>query len=349
MLRARLRRVTLKPRSNHLPGTGPSSKRVFGTGFSISGNDLPPVPILKPTLWALAATTSIILGCAAYDVHRDIQAAKRQGLLKNTSSASYEELEDAKRRGHSLHSLLRSPLPPQQQQKWHPSGQIGAMLAGHNDAEKLALGFSALNISLVGASSLAPAAFMQYFAHAPCISPNFTLLTSIFGHAGLLHVGMNTLALLQLVPDVARSRTFAGNGSHFAAFYLASGVLASWGNHLATTLPTRTYRVNRLVPGLGASGVVCATLGAWAMMYPDARLGIMFIPGSYSVNNFLTGLVLFDLWGLFIGIPYVRLGHAAHLAGLAIGSAYVHYDGKRYIWRPARRLAFGGMKLLNMV
>lgn len=90
-------------------------------------------------------------------------------------------------------------------------------------------------------------------------------------------------------------------------------------------------------------------LGAWATLHPNARLGIMFIPGSYTVENFMTALVLFELYGLFIGFPYLHFGHGAHLTGLALGFAYVYFDGKKHVWRPARKLAFGGMKLVKMV
>ncbi|KAI2776900.1 hypothetical protein F4815DRAFT_483284 [Daldinia loculata] len=344
MLRTQLRRIALLPTPNRLSGAGPS-KRTLRTGSYIPGGGLPAVPILRPTLWAFAATATIFLGCAAYDVRRDVQNAKRRGLFKDGSVASYENLEDAKRRGHTVYSSFRKPQPS----KWHLPGQIGEMLAGHNDAEKLIMGFSALNIGLVGASSLAPGAFMQYFAHTPCFSPNYTLLTSMFGHAGLLHAGINTLALLQMGPEVARSHVFEGNGSHFAAFYLAAGIFSSLGSQFATILPTRTYKFNRLSPGLGASGVVLAMLGAWATLHPNARLGIMFIPGSYTVENFMTALVLFELYGLFIGFPYLHFGHGAHLTGLALGFAYVYFDGKKHVWRPARKLAFGGMKLVKMV
>ncbi|KAI1662720.1 hypothetical protein F4813DRAFT_384301 [Daldinia decipiens] len=343
MLRTQLRRIAL-PTPNRLSGAGLSKR----TLVYIPGEGLPPVPILRPTLWAFAATATIFLGCAAYDVRRDVQNAKRKGLFRDGSVASYEDLEDAKHRGHVVHSLFRNPPPPPPP-KWHLPGRIGEMLAGHTDAEKLILGFSALNISLLGASSLVPGAFIQYLAHTPCFSPNYTHLTSMFGHTGPLHAGINTLALLQMGPEVARTSVFEGNGSHFAAFYLSTGIFSSLGSHLGTVLPTRIYKFNRLVPGLGASGVLYGMLGAWATQYPDARLGIMFIPGSYTVENFMTALVLFEVYGLFIGFPYIHLAHAAHLSGLAVGAAYVYFDGKNRLWRPTRKLAFGGMKLVKMV
>lgn len=251
MLRTKTGRISL-PTPRSLPGTG-SPKRRYGSFFP--GTPLPAVPVLRPTLWAFAATATIYLGCAAYDVRRDVQNAKKKGYFRDGTVGSYEDLEEAKRRGHTRHSAARA----QPQSRWHPPGQLGAMMAGYSDAERLVLGAAALNIGLLGANYLAPAVFTQHFYRIPVFSPNYTLLTSAFGHNGLVHAGMNTFALLSLGPEVARSPTFEGNGSHFAAFYLSTAIFTSLGDQLATMLPTRTYRLNRFSMGMGASGVVMAS------------------------------------------------------------------------------------------
>ncbi|XXH03476.1 hypothetical protein Hte_009881 [Hypoxylon texense] len=252
MWRTQLKRVSL-PASHRLPRTGNSlSKRTIASYFA--GEKLLPVPVLRSTLWALAATATIYIGCAANDVRRDIQDTKRRGAFKDGRPSSYEDLEDAKRQRHYWHHRSH----PSPASKWQPPGQIGEVLSRYDDAEKLVLGAVALNIALVGAGYFAPGPYMQYFAHIPVYSPSYTLLTSSFGHSGLLHVGINSLAMLQLGPSVARSPTFEGNGSHFAAFYLSTGIISALGHHLATTLPTRNYRIRRFNGYLGSSGIVMA-------------------------------------------------------------------------------------------
>ncbi|KAI0386701.1 hypothetical protein F5Y04DRAFT_242163 [Hypomontagnella monticulosa] len=339
MLRAHLKRISL-PTPRNLTRTGPSKRRY---GSFIPGTPLPAVPVLRPTLWAFAATATIYIGCAAYDVRKDVQNAKKKGYFKDGTVGSYEDLEEARRRGHTRYSPARAP--PRSQ--WHPPGQIGQMMAGYSDAERLILGAAALNIGLLGASYLAPTAFTQHFFHIPVLSPNYTLLTSAFGHGGLLHVGMNTLALLSFGPVVARSPTFEGNGSHFAAFYLSTAIFASLGDQFATILPTRKYRLNRFSASMGASGVIMAMMGASFTTYPDARIGIIFLPGSYPMQNVAAAVILFEMYGLFVGFPRWNLGHGAHLAGLAVGSAYVYFDGQKRLWRPARRFTFQCMKRLK--
>ncbi|KAI1380940.1 hypothetical protein F4677DRAFT_405185 [Hypoxylon crocopeplum] len=341
MLRAHLGRISLQTHRS-LIGAG-LPKRTFGSSIPGGRTKRPQVPILKPSLWALAATTTIYVWCATYDVYQDVQDAKRKGWFREGSANSFQDLEAAKSRSRTQHITSRSSSSA-----WYPLG-LGEMLAGFSDAEKVNLCAMALNISLFGATSLAPGAFMQHFSHVPISSPNYTLLTSVFGHSGLLHLGVNTLMLLQLGPGVARSKTFEGNGGHFAAFFLSAGILSSLGDQLATTLWTRTYWANRFAPAMGASGVIMAMLGVWATTNPNAEVGIMFLPGSYSIQNVVAAMVLFEACGLFIGFPFFNIGHGAHLAGLAVGSAYVYFDGKRYMWRPSRRLAFNTMKRLHIV
>lgn len=92
-----------------------------------------------------------------------------------------------------------------------------------------------------------------------------------------------------------------------------------------------------------------AILASFAMSEPDAQIGIMFVPGSLPAEQALLGLTLFELYGLFVGISWLPLGHAAHLTGLAVGAAYVHFDGRKRLWTPTRRLAFYSLRRFKMI
>ncbi|KAI0838695.1 rhomboid family-domain-containing protein [Hypoxylon sp. FL0890] len=345
MLRAQLKRISLVPIPRSLTRAG-SSRRRFLSHFSGEQFEFPPVPVLRPTLWAIAATATIVIGCAAYDVRRDVQAVKRRGLFKEGGISSYEDLEYATRHRSNAHNTSSRSSSTS---KWFPSTQISTVLAGYTDAEKFALGAAAFNMGLVGASSLAPGTFIQYFGHTPALSPNYTLLTSAFGHSGLLHAGINSFVLLQFGPQLSRSHIFEGNGSHFAAFYLSAGILSSLGDHLATILPTRKYKFNRFIPALGASGVINALFGAWGTLDPDARVGMFPFPGSFAIRDMMAFLIVLEMYGLIVGFPLLSAAHAAHLSGLGIGVSYVYFDGANRIWRPTRRSVFNWMKRLKMV
>lgn len=252
MLRAQLRRISLPLASRQLSRTSPSKRTIwsFHRGYGLA-----PVPVFRPALWALAATATIYIGCAAYDVRRDVQDAKRRGAFKEGRVGSYEDLEEAKYRSHGRHHRTGASSAS----RWNPPGQIGEMLAGYNDAEKFILGVVALNLALVGACKFAPGPLARYLGHIPVLKPNFTLLTSCFGHSGWLHVGLNSLVLYQFGTHVASYPAFQGNGSHFAAFYLSTGILSALGDHFATMLPTRLYRIRRLGFFQGTGGIIMAS------------------------------------------------------------------------------------------
>lgn len=54
------------------------------------------------------------------------------------------------------------------------------------------------------------------------------------------------------------------------------------------------------------------------MKVPDSRLNIIFLPWfSFSAENAVYGIILFDLVGLFLGLRL--FDHAAHLGGALFG------------------------------
>ncbi|KAI1459224.1 hypothetical protein F4805DRAFT_90039 [Annulohypoxylon moriforme] len=344
MLRSLPKRVTLS--ACHSPaGTGPSPLKRRFTMYSL-GEGLPKVPILRRTIWSIAATATIYFGCATYNVYREARIVKKSGRYKADAINSYDDLYYVIKQGVGLH---HSSSHSKTAAKWFPTGQLSTILSGHTDAEKLIICASALNVGLVGAGSLAHHSFDSYFYNIPAWSPNYTLLTSAFGHGGLLHAAINTFVLLQFAPEISRSHIFEGNGSHFAAFYLSAGILSSLGNNYATILPTRRYKIHRTAPTLGTSGVIMALIGAWATLAPDERIGLFLIPVSFSARDFVTYTAYIEMFGLFFGIPFIVVAHGVHLSGLAVGSAYAYFDGREHLWHPTCQFAFLLMKRLNVI
>ena len=305
------------------------STQPYNTYFSY-----PPVRALGPTLWVFTVSGTIYLSCAAYEVHQDVQEFKKQPLGPVTyNNVDNQRMTKGIRQsgatmGFSLMDVFTTP--------W-------SML---NSSEKMLTTAGALNIGVFGGCRFAYPALLL-FAHIPASTRNFTLFSSMFGHAGLLHLGVNMYALFSFGPQVAGSPTFESSGSHLTAFYLSSGLFASLAYHLTSIWPNK---MSRMTPALGASGAIMAILGAWAMNYPNQHIGIMFIPGSLPAEQALLGLFAFEIWGTFIGFgSALRLAHAALLGGLSVGVAYVYLDGKDRLWQPTRKFAFNQMRRLNLV
>ncbi|KAI8633900.1 rhomboid-domain-containing protein [Xylariaceae sp. FL1651] len=306
-----------------------SNSRTFKRSFGADYQPLPQVRLLGPALWSFAACSTIYLGCVTYEVYQDVQHAKAKGIRSTYKSGprTFEELERTSNRvvGRSTYGQSERP-------------EFSA-------PQKLTAGVMALTAGVHVASNAVPG-LMNYLMHVPAVPNNYTLLTSVFGHSGLIHLGMNLYGMWWLMPSAARSPTFKESNAHLTAFYLSAGILSSLAQHATTIWPRR---MDRFIPSLGASGALFAMLGVIGMSYPNTHVGILFLPGSWPITQALAGIAIFDAVGIFYRYPYVSLGHAAHLGGLAIGVAYVKYGGDKKIWRPCRRLAFNSMRSLGAI
>ncbi|KAI8948461.1 hypothetical protein F4801DRAFT_581438 [Xylaria longipes] len=303
-------------------------KRAYGTNFQPSS----PVRLLGPTLWSVAACSTIYLGCAAYEVYQDARRAKEKGTqwTRKKTAPTFEDLQGLRDRASANAMLNRLVGSPE--------------LSEFADPGDLTKGTMAVTAAIHLASRFVPA--MEYhFVHVPAMSPNYTLLTSVFGHAGLLHLGFNLYAMLMLMPSAASSPTLEGSSAHLAAFYTSAGILSSLASHVTATWP----RPRAYTAGLGASGALFALLGVVGFSFPHTQVGILFLPGSIPITEAMACLALFDAIGIFVRYPFISLGHAAHLAGLMVGFTYAKENGGKNIWRPSRRVAFKAMRFLGVI
>jgi membrane associated rhomboid family serine protease len=83
-------------------------------------------------------------------------------------------------------------------------------------------------------------------------------------------------------------------------------------------------------PMLGASGAIYGLLVAFAFMFPQAELMLMFIPIPIKAKYFVPGLLVFDLvMGLrgqsIFGFGDDGVAHFAHLGGALIGFIMMWY------------------------
>jgi len=83
-------------------------------------------------------------------------------------------------------------------------------------------------------------------------------------------------------------------------------------------------------PLVGASGAVCAVLGAFSLMMPDAKVYIMFLPFPIRAITAVKGFVVFSLIATVLGmVPGLAeadswqwlfsIAHSAHLGGVLCG------------------------------
>jgi membrane associated rhomboid family serine protease len=144
-----------------------------------------------------------------------------------------------------------------------------------------------------------------------------TLITSQFLHGGWLHLLGNMLYLWIFGNNVEDRLGRLG----FVVFYLAGGVLAGLAQVVVDPGST--------APTIGASGAIAATLGAYLVFFPGARVtSLVFLGFFYQLINIPAAIVLGFWFVLQLIDGFASLGVAqtggvaffAHIGGFIAGA-----------------------------
>jgi membrane associated rhomboid family serine protease len=160
-----------------------------------------------------------------------------------------------------------------------------------------------------------------------------TVVSSMFMHGGLLHIGGNLLFLWVFGNNVED----AMGRVRFVVFYLLGGIAAMAGQTAVD--PSAT------VPSVGASGAVAAVLGGYLLIYPRARvltLVFLFIFFTFIQIPAMFFLVIWFGQQLLFGyLDYVDptgggggVAYFAHIGGFVFGllaiRAFARYQNPNY-------------------
>ncbi len=153
------------------------------------------------------------------------------------------------------------------------------------------------------------------------------VITHMFLHGGWGHLLGNMLFLWIFgdnMEDAFGSRNFAG-------FYLASGFCAAAFQYLAD--PGANY------PMVGASGAIAGVLGGYLLLYPKARVDILFI---FIIFFRIFAIPAWIVLGVWFGLQIMSSGaqdgvaYMAHIGGFIGGAAmagvYLLRHGGRGFW-----------------
>ena len=135
------------------------------------------------------------------------------------------------------------------------------------------------------------------------------IITHMFMHADERHLLFNMLGLYFLGPWVESSL----GPKRFLMMYLLSGFVAS----IAQMLISQGAIV-------GASGAVYGVLAAFATMFPNMKLMLLFPPIPVKAKYLALGLIALGLFSGFTGMQ-ADIGHFAHVGGAICGFIMVHY------------------------
>jgi membrane associated rhomboid family serine protease len=155
-------------------------------------------------------------------------------------------------------------------------------------------------------------------APAPSGDPPWwiTIFTSMFMHGSLLHLAGNMLFLWIFGNNIEDSMS----RWRFGAFYVLGGLAA-----LALQVATDP---DSAIPTVGASGAIAAVLGAYALLYPRARVvTLIFIIIIFTVVQ-LPALIVLGFWFLLQLLPAFSqplgesgggVAYFAHIGGFLFG------------------------------
>jgi membrane associated rhomboid family serine protease len=168
----------------------------------------------------------------------------------------------------------------------------------------------------------------------PGLPPLLTLLTSQFLHGGFLHLGGNMLFLWIFGNNVEDEM----GPIRFLVFYLLCGIGAGLAHY--ATAP------GSAIPTVGASGAISGVLGAYALMFPRARIQTLVILVFWISVVPIPALLWVGVWFLLQFLQGVAsrgtgggVAWFAHVGGLIVGVLLLYFFRAR---RGRRRIELSG-------
>lgn len=178
--------------------------------------------------------------------------------------------------------------------------------------------------------------FAMFYPASPFFKP-WQILTHMFMHGGFWHIFFNMYSLLMFGSILERSL----GPKKYLIFYFVTGLGAVALHTGVEWLQARVFIANGIAqayqqllvtPTLGASGAIYGVLIGFAMLYPQARLILIFPPIPVKAKWLV---IIFAAIELVFGINGIQDGvaHFAHLGGMLFGWLLIRWwrkHGKLY-------------------
>jgi membrane associated rhomboid family serine protease len=155
-------------------------------------------------------------------------------------------------------------------------------------------------------------------AELAAIPATLTVVTSMFMHGGWMHLIGNMLYLWIFGNNVEDAM---GHG-RFVVFYLLSG--------LAAALAQAFQDPGSTVPMIGASGAIGGVLGAYVLLYPQARVLVLIPLGFFFYTLRIRALYVLGFWFVLQFVSSALAGEQAggvaywaHIGGFVAGMVLI--------------------------
>jgi membrane associated rhomboid family serine protease len=184
----------------------------------------------------------------------------------------------------------------------------------------------------------------------PCVGPALrhhevilTVLSAMFMHGGIVHIGGNMLFLWIFGNNVED----ALGPVRFLLFYLLAGIAAT-ATQTFVTLYFGTAS-DASVPNVGASGAIAGVLGAYFVLLPRASVLALIFLGFFFIFRVVPAILFLGIWialqaldGTFsLTTPTAGGGVAffAHIGGFVFGVLTVNIFKQRDPLQPVTRFS----------
>ncbi len=164
------------------------------------------------------------------------------------------------------------------------------------------------------------------------------LFSSMFVHAGIMHIGGNMLFLYIFGDNIE----YKFGRAKYLALYLLWGVVAGFAHIMSDP--------SSQIPAIGASGAISGVLGAYLILFPRAKIVTFLLMGFFTRMIRIPAMWYLPFWFIFQNVLPAVVGSSgsgvaflAHIGGFLIGlfSGYVYKKthksefmyGSRYGWK----------------
>jgi membrane associated rhomboid family serine protease len=197
---------------------------------------------------------------------------------------------------------------------------IGDDDSGRRSVPVVTYALIALNVLFFFVEMSGGDAFIEKWAFVPhrfLANPGvdfLTIFTSMFMHAGWVHLGGNML-YLWIFGDNVEDRF---GPVKFLVFYLLCGI--------AATFAQLAFSMGSNIPNLGASGAIAGVLAGYLVLFPQGKVNVLMGRGIIP----MPALMVIGLWivlQFFSGIASITstsadtggVAYMAHIGGFAAG------------------------------
>lgn len=148
----------------------------------------------------------------------------------------------------------------------------------------------------------------------------FQFVTHMFMHGSLGHLFFNMFSLWMFGKIL---ENYWGP-KRFLLFYLLCGIAAAFAQQI----------MGDFVVAVGASGAIMGLFAAFAFLFPNTELYLMFVPIPVKAKWAVIGFAAIDLFSGVAKVSGDNVAHWAHLGGALAGIITV------YLWNKTKRDTF---------